>query len=228
MRARWLLAAAAAMAAGVPAAAATRDYPVGGFDRVRLEAVADVSVRAGPRATVHAEGDPALVAALHAEVRGDTLVLFFPRGTHTGSGARLAVAVTTPRLAGLALVGVGQLVADRAEGPQVAIEKSGVGTVSVAAVRAGTTTVTSTGTGEVKLAGSTDRLEVHASGVGSVDAAGLAARSAAIESSGVGSVHARVDGPATVSASGIGSVTVDGQARCTVHKSGIGSVRCGA
>ena len=48
----------------IPAAAAARDFPAQGFDKVELKSAATVAITAGPRFAVHAEGDPELVRRL--------------------------------------------------------------------------------------------------------------------------------------------------------------------
>jgi hypothetical protein len=212
--------------ASVPAAAATRDYPAQGFDRMELRSAATVAVTAGPRFAVHADGDADLVRRLTVDVRGGTLVLGALPGTSRGANG-LHVAITMPRVAGAAISGAGTIAIDRAEAPQFAADVGGAGTIRIAQLRAPRTTLAMGGTGQIVVAGRTARLEANVSGVGSIDAANLAADAGNFTMSGTGHIGARVNGPAAVSLSGMGSVVVAGNAQCAVQKSGLGSVRCG-
>jgi hypothetical protein len=216
-----------AMLAAVPASAATRDYPAQGFDRVELKSAATVAITAGPRFAVHAEGDPALLRRLTAEVRGSTLVLGWTEGGSVRGNNDIHVAITMPRVAGAAISGAGTMTIDRVEAPQFAGDVGGAGTIRIAAMRAPRTSLSMSGTGQIVVAGRTARLEANVSGVGSIDAANLAADAGSFAMAGTGHISARVNGPATVTLSGMGSVVVAGNARCAVQKSGLGSVRCG-
>jgi hypothetical protein len=210
-----------------PAAAATRDWPLTGFERVQLGATADMTIRAGPAFSIRADGDAELVDRLGATVRGGTLYVAWARKPPLLHGRHLHIAVTMPRIAGAGVKGVGHLSVDRAEAPLTVFAVDGTGSLEVAAIRSEKTVLSLSGTGSIEVAGETGRLDATRTGVGSLDAGKLRARSAALRSSGIGSLEARVDGPVAVDHSGIGSVTVGGHPVCTVRHSGIGSVDCG-
>jgi hypothetical protein len=217
----------AALAVAGPAAAAGRDYPAHGFDKVELKSAASVTITAGPRFAVHAEGDPELVRRLTAEVRDDTLVLGWMPGGAVEGRNDLHIAITMPRVAGAAIDGAGSITIDRADAPAFSGSVGGAGTIRVAQLCALRTGLSMGGTGQIVVAGTTKQLAAHVSGVGSIDAANLPATVGAFSMSGTGHIDARVNGEAAVSLSGMGSVIVSGNARCAVQKSGLGSVRCG-
>lgn len=214
--------------AAMPAAAATRDFPAQGFDKVELRSAADVAISAGPRFAVHADGDPRLLARLTADVHGNTLVLgWLGDGPVQVRNAHIRVTIIMPRVAGARVGGAGTIAIDHVDAPQFAGSVSGAGTIRIADLRALHTALDMGGTGQIVVAGRTARLEAQVSGVGSVDAANLAAAAATLGVSGTGRINARVNGPAEVSLSGLGSVVVAGNPRCSIRKSGLGSVRCG-
>lgn len=227
MRILPLLALPCLLLAALPAAAATRDYPARGFDKVELKSAATVAIAVGPRFAVHAEGDAELVRRLTADVRGDTLVLGWLPGGSARGNTDLHVSITMPRVAGAAISGAGTMTIDRVDGPDFAGNVGGAGTIRIAQLRAPHTALAMGGTGQIVAAGRTARLEASVSGVGSIDAANLAADAGRFAMSGTGHISARVNGPAAVTLSGMGSVVVAGHARCMVQKSGLGSVRCG-
>jgi hypothetical protein len=216
-----------ALLSAAPAAAATRDYPAQGFDKVELKSAATVAITAGPRFAVHAEGDPALLRRLTADVRGNTLVLGWIEGGSVRGNNDLHVAITMPRIAGADISGAGTMTIDRVDAPQFAGAIGGAGTIRIAQLRAPRTSLSMGGTGQIVAAGRTARLEANVSGVGTIDAANLAADAGSFAMSGTGHISARVNGPAAISLSGMGSVVVAGNAQCAVQKSGLGSVRCG-
>lgn len=214
--------------ASAPAAAATRDWPVRGFERIDLAAAATVDVHTGAGFSVHASGDPRLVDKLLADVRDGTLVIRWQPGFHASDVRRndLRVAVTLPRLSGAAVSGAGTVTVDRVEGPDFAATVGGAGSLKLAAVHTGHAALNVGGAGHIAAAGQAGRIDAHVSGVGAIDAAALGGRAGTLDLSGTGSIKARIDGPVMVSMSGIGSVTVSGHPQCTVRKSGLGSVRC--
>lgn len=216
-----------AFLAVTPAAAATRDFPAQGFDKVELKSAATVAITAGPRFSVHAEGDPELVRRLTADVRGNTLVLGWNEGGSVRGHNDLRVSITMPRVAGAGISGAGTMTIDRVDGPQFDGSVGGAGTIRIAQLRAPRTSLAMSGTGQIVAAGRTARLEANVSGVGSIDVANLAADAGNFAMSGTGRISARVNGPAAVSLSGMGSVVVAGNAQCAIRKSGLGSVRCG-
>ncbi|MBA2932504.1 DUF2807 domain-containing protein [Sphingomonas sp. CGMCC 1.13654] len=213
--------------AAAPAAAATRDYPAQGFSKIELKSAATVTVTAGPRFSVHAEGDPALLRRLTADVRGDTLMLGWLQGGSINGNNDIHVNITMPRVSGAGISGAGTMTIDHVDGADFAGDVSGAGTIRIAQLRVPHTALAMGGTGQIVAAGHTGRLDVHVSGVGSIDVANLAADAGTFDMSGTGHISARVNGAAAVNLSGMGSVVVAGNARCVVRKSGLGSVRCG-
>lgn len=216
-----------ALLSAAPAVAATRDYPARGFDKVELKSAATVAITAGPHFAVHAEGDPALLPHLTADVHGNTLVLGWIEGGSVRGNNDLHVSITMPRVAGAAISGAGTMTIDRVDAPQFAGAIGGAGTIRIAELRAPRTSLSMGGTGQIVAAGRTARLEANVSGVGTIDAANLAADAGSFAMSGTGHISARVNGPAAINLSGMGSVVVAGNAQCAVQKSGLGSVRCG-
>ena len=224
-----LTATALATLAPSAASAAVRDYPARDFDHVDLRAAAEVTITAGPRFSVHADGDPRLLERLTADVRGGTLVLGWQ--PHSGSvethDKPLRIAITMPRVAGAGVSGAGSIAIDRAEAPAFTADIGGAGTIRVGTLRSNRADLSMGGTGSISVAGTTGRIDARVSGVGSIDAGALAAREGRATMSGTGQIRAQVNGPVDVTMSGMGHVEIGGHPRCTVHKSGLGTIRCG-
>jgi hypothetical protein len=221
--------AGAATLTAMPAAAATRDFPARGFDKVELRSAATVTIVAGRGFSVHADGGPRMVERMTADVRNNgTLVIDWQRGESMHiENEHLHVTVTMPRVAGAAIAGAGSIAIDHADSPSFVADVGGAGTIRIAALRADRTQLAMGGTGQIVAAGRTARLDARVSGVGTIDAGNLDAAGGALAMSGTGHIGARINGPADVTLSGMGSVVVTGNPRCSVHKSGLGSVRCG-
>ncbi|WBO22530.1 head GIN domain-containing protein [Sphingomonas abietis] len=215
------------MSAATAATGATRDFSAQGFDTVELNSAAQVTITAGPRFSVHADGDPRLLQRLTAEVHGNRLLIGWMSGSVEVANRHIHVTITMPRVAGAAISGAGSIAIDRVDAPAFSADVGGAGTIRIASLRAQRTTLTMGGTGEIVVAGRTARLQSSMSGVGTVDAANLAADAGQLNMSGTGRIRARVDGPADVNLSGMGNIVVTGNPQCSIHKSGLGNVRCG-
>jgi hypothetical protein len=205
----------------------TRDYPLSGFDRIDLSAAGDVAVTAGPRFSVHAEGDAESIAQLLPEVRGNTLVLGWKKGSHWSHGQRkLKIAVTMPTVAGAAVSGAGDMTIDRGIVPAFDARVSGSGQLTIARLETQTATMTLSGPGELTAAGRADHVNAVVSGVGSLEIQKLMVRDGTMRMSGTGSIDAHATGAIDATVSGIGSIDIAGGAHCTIHKSGLGDVSC--
>jgi len=219
---------AAAGIAAAPASAATRDWPARGFDRVDLQAVADVAIRQGPGYSVRAEGDPDMLRRLRVTVdKGRLLIGWVHESVSLRREHHLHIAITMPKIAGVALGGAGNMTVDPVRTPAFTADLGGAGNIRVNGLRADRVRLNVGGTGEISVSGTARVVDEHVSGVGSIQAGGLAARGGRVSMSGTGHVRTRIDGPVDVTLSGLGSVAIDGHPRCSIHKSGLGSVRCG-
>jgi len=225
---RPLLAALAFLATASPAAA-QRSFAVRGFDRLELAAAGAVEVHEGADFRVEADGDPRLLDRLDIHTNGSLLVIGWRPGAPVSinHGQKLHISVTMPRIVGVGMSGAGSIRVDRADVPDFDATMKGAGSINLLALHARMVHLMMYGAGEIKAAGTAERVEARMSGVGSIDAAGLIAHGGRFDMGGTGSIKAHVDGAAEANAGGMGSIRIFGKANCTTHKSGFGSVRCG-
>ena len=225
---RPLLAALALLTAAGPAAA-QRPFPVRGFDRLELAAACAVDVHEGADFHVEADGDPHLLERLDVHTNGALLVIGWRPGAPVSinHGQKLHISVTMPRIVGVAMSGAGSIRVDRADVPDFAAIMKGAGSINLLALHARTVQLMMYGAGEIKAAGTAERVEARMNGVGSIDAAGLIAHAGHFDLGGTGSIKAHVDGAAEANAGGMGSIRIFGKANCITHRSGFGSVHCG-
>ena len=132
---RPLAVAALSLLAAAPAAAAERNFPVGGFDRLALEGSPDVTVVTGRAPSVRATGDADALDRLDVHVEGGTLRIGHKRNGWNwdwGRHARTHVEVTVPMLRGVDTAGSGDVRVDRIKVRDFAGAIAGSGSLTVA------------------------------------------------------------------------------------------------
>ena len=218
----------------MPAAAATRGFPVGGFDRVRTTGPFDVRVHVGGAPAVRADGPQEVLDRLRIEVRGGELVIgttpgSWMSGWHWGWGkqGRTVISVVAPALVGASLSGPGNLDVDRTRARSFEASLSGPGNLTIGALEAGDATFTLSGPGDLTVSGRAARARMTLSGPGDIRAQGFTARDLTVMLSGPGDITTNAIRSADGRLSGPGDVTIGGHPRCTISKSGPGDVRCG-
>ena len=229
---RPILLAALALAACSSADAASRSFPVGGFDKVRNAAPVDVRVRTGGAPGARAEGPQAVLDRLEIGVRNGELVIGMKRGSWSSGwnwngGGKTVVEVSVPGLSAAAVSGPGNLTIDRVRAPAFAVSLSGPGDIDVGLLETRNATLSLSGPGDMKIAGRADVATLSLSGPGDIHAKGFTTRNLTVSLSGPGDIDVVATGTATVNLSGPGDVRIGGHPRCTVRKSGPGDVRCG-
>lgn len=209
------------------AAAGSRTFQVGAFDRIALAGPPNVMVAVGGQPSVRAEGDAELVERLEIEVVNGELRIGMRPGTTYRSRGNVTVHVTVPSLQAATIAGPGDISIDRVQGQAFAAAVSGPGDLDVRQLRVGNASFTLTGPGGIRASGGAQRVSAAVSGPGDLSLAGFEAVDATVSLNGPGDVALRATGTATVQLSGSGDVTIAGGARCTVARSGPGDVDCG-
>lgn len=219
-------------AAGTSAHAASRNYPVGGFDKVKNTAPVDVRVHTGAPPSASASGPQEVLDRLEIGVRNGELVVGMKRGSWfsgwnwKGDG-HTVVDVNVPSLAAASLSGPGNLTIDRVRTPAFAASLSGPGDIRVGLLETRNAVLSLSGPGNLTVAGHADLATLSLTGPGDIRAKSFTTRDLTANLSGPGNIDIAATGSATVSLSGPGDVRVSGNPRCTVRKSGPGNVRCG-
>lgn len=226
-----LVTALAAFVAAMPASAAVRSFPVGGFDRVRNATPFTVRVHTGGGTAVRASGPDQVLERLEVTVRKGELVVGTQRGSwFSGFNWRkqgpTTIDVSLPALAGVALDGPGDVTVDRARARHFAASLSGPGNLSIGAVQANSIDLNLTGPGDLTVAGRAATARVRLTGPGDIRATGLSVRDADIVLNGPGDVTLTATGVAGGALNGPGSIMVLGGAQCRISKHGPGDVRC--
>lgn len=227
-RMRTLLLAAASLALAPPAAAATRNFGITDFTKIRVEGPFKVTLATGVPPFAKASGSAAAIDRVAIDVRGDTLVVHSSQsswGGYPGANAGpVEVSVGTHELTSAWLNGAGSLAIDRVKGLSFALSVQGSGTADIADVNADQMSLSLVGSANARLAGQTRKLTALVRGISTLDAAKLQARDATIGAEGTATIDAEVSNEAAVSASGPATIRLAGGPSCTLKAIGSASV----
>lgn len=224
-----ILALALATVAAAPAEAATRNFGVSGFDRIRVDGPYRVKLAVGvaPFAVATA-GSAAALDGVAMDVQGRTLVIRGNRKSWGGypgeASGPVEISIGTHELFAAWLNGSGALEIDKLRGLSFDLSVAGSGAASVGTVEVDQLKVVISGTAAVSLAGSAPKLTAVVRGVATLAAAGLTAKDATIAATGPATVRATVTGTAKIDAQGAASVELGGSPACTVKAAGSANV----
>jgi hypothetical protein len=223
----FLIAALAAVTLATPAKAATRNFGITGFDRIRVEGPFEVRLANGVAPFARADGSPAAIDRVAIDVQGSTLVVRtnpswggYP-GKDFGS---VAISLGTHELSSAWLRGAGSLMIDKVKALKFVLSVEGAGAASLDSADVDQLRVTVSGSGSATVGGRAGKFSAAARGVGVIDATALSAKDADIGAEGPATVKATVGGDANVAASGVSSVILAGKPACTTTLTGSASV----
>jgi hypothetical protein len=211
-------------------AQASRNYQVGGFDKLTLTGSPNVVVAVGGQPSVRAEGDAADLERLEIAVVDGELRIGMRPGSSSwfGSHHGITVHVTVPGLRAASIAGSGDINIDRVQGQTFAASVGGSGDLDVRQLRVGQASFALTGSGGITAAGAAQSATASLNGSGDLRLAGFETAAANVTVVGSGDVALRATGTAQIQLTGSGDVTIAGGARCTIARTGSGDVRCDA
>jgi hypothetical protein len=214
----FLIAAIAAAAIATPASAATRNFGVNSFDKIRVE---------GPYKIKLTTGVPAL-DRVSIESQGSTLIVHPNRSSWGGYSGRdsgtIEIEIGTHELVSAWLNGSGVLGINKVKGLSFDLSVQGSGSTSIAQVDVDQLNVTVAGTANATLAGRTAKTTAILRGISSLDATSLSSKDATIGADGAATIRAEVTNSAKIDASGPATIAFTGKPACTVRASGSTSV----
>ena len=224
---RTFLFAASAIAIVSPVGAATRNFGVESYTKIRVEGPFKVMVSTGVPPFARASGSTAGLDRVAVEIQGETLVIRSQDSWGGYPGADLGpveVSVGTHDLANAALNGAGSIAIDRVKGLTFALSVQGSGLGQIGDVAVDQLSVSLVGSANAKLAGHTGKLTALVRGISSLDAGALTTPNAQISADGTSTVDANVTDTARVDAWGPATIRFAGHPSCTVKTSGSTSV----
>ncbi|HWJ58730.1 MAG TPA: DUF2807 domain-containing protein [Sphingomicrobium sp.] len=220
--------AATVLTAAGPAAAATRNYGVSGFDRVRVDGPFKVKLVTGHAPFARANGSSIELDGLAIDVQGRTLVVHSSQSkwvtSASAGGGPITVEIGTHDLTSAILNGAGTLAIDKVRGLTFGLTIVGSGAVAIAQADVDKLDVAVSGTSNASISGRAKQMTAIVRGISTLDAAALTVKDATIGVDGAATVAAQVTNAVKVSGSGPGNVTLTGRPACTLKVVGSGSV----
>jgi Putative auto-transporter adhesin, head GIN domain len=224
----FLIFASAALAFAAPAGAASRNFGITDFSKVRVDGPFKVSLKTGVAPYAKASGSPDALDRVAIDVRGDTLVVHSNASSWGGYPGKdfgpVEISVGTHDLTNAWLNGAGSLSIDRVKGLSFGLSVQGSGGAEIGEVSADQMNVSLIGTASAKLQGQTRKLTALVRGMSTLSGAGLTAHDATIGAEGTATIDANVTDSASVSASGTATIRFAGQPSCTLKVVGSTSV----
>ena len=225
---RTFLLAAGFAALAVPANAATRNFGITGFEKVRVDGPFKVKLTTGVAPFATATGSPQALDRVAVEVRGNTLVVHSNLDSWGGYPGKdsgpVEISLGTHDLSAAWLNGSGAIAIDRVRGLSFDLSVQGSGAGQIGQVNVDQLNVSVVGTASAKLAGQAAKMTTVIRGVSSLDAAALATKDATLGADGAATIAANVDNSVTVDATGPATVNIAGGPSCTLRVSGSASV----
>ena len=217
-----------ALAFAAPAEAATRNFGVTGFEKIRIEGPFKVRLTTGVAPFANASGSAAAIERVAIETRGDTLVVhsnISSWGGYPGQDAgSVEISLGTHDLNSAWTSGSGMLAIDRVKGLSFDLSVQGSGSATIGQVSVDQLHVAVVGTGSATLAGQAGMMTAIVRGVSSLDAASLRVKDATIGAEGTATIAAIVTNSAKVDGSGPATVKLTGGPACTLRVTGSTSV----
>jgi len=221
-----LFLALAALAA--PAGAATRNFGVTDFDRIRVDGPFKVSLATSVAPFARASGSAAALDRVAVEVQGRTLVVHSDRSSWGGYPGEetgpVEITIGTHDLNTAWLNGAGSLKIDKVKGLTFDLSVQGAGAIGIGKADVDQLRVSMAGSGSAILAGRAGKMTAVVRGMSSLDAAGLATKDATIGAEGPATVKANVTNSAQVDGSGVATISLTGAPACTTKLTGSASV----
>lgn len=218
----------AGLVVAAPANAATRNFGITSFSKIRIEGPYKVSLATSTAPFARASGSPAALDRLAIDVSGDTLVVKSSQswgGGYPGEDpGPVEVTLGTHDLTSATLLGAGSLSIDRVKGLAFLLSIQGSGASEIGDVAVDQFSVTLVGTALARLKGHVGKLTALVRGVSSLDADGLSTPNAQISVDGTATVGADVTDTARVDAWGPATIRLAGRPSCTLKVQGSTSV----
>ncbi len=215
-----------------PVSAATRNFGIASFDKVRVDGPFKVTLATGVAPFARASGSPAAIDRVAIEVRGNTLIVHnslsswgsFP-GANPGP---VEIMLGTHDLRSAWLNGSGTIAIDRVKGLSFDLSVQGSGAGTIGRVDVDQLNLNIGGTASATLAGRAAKMTVVVRGISSLDAAALKVTDATLGVEGAATVKADVRNAVKIDSSGPATVTLAGKPACSLRVGGSASVSgCG-
>jgi hypothetical protein len=224
----FLIAVSALVGVAGSADAATRNFGITSFEKVRVEGPYKVRLTTGVPPFASATGSQAALDGVAIEMRGNTLVVHGSTSSWGGYPGQtpgpVEIILGTHDLTSAWISGSGALAIDKARGLSFDLSVQGSAAATIGRADVDQLSIAVVGTGSASLAGQAGKMTAVVRGISSLDAANLAAKDATIGAEGTATVAANVSNSVTVDGNGPITVRFTGGPACTLRVTGSASV----
>jgi hypothetical protein len=224
----FLIAALATLALATPASAASRNFGITSFEKVRVEGPYKVVLTTGVAPFARASGSAPALDRIAIEVRGNTLVVHSNLNSGGGYPGRdvgpVEISLGAHDLTAAWMSGAGTIAINKIRGLSFDLSAQGSGAIGVGQVDVDQLNVSVVGTASAVLAGRSAKVTAVVRGISSLDASSLTAKDATFGAEGAATIKANVTNAVTIDGNGPVSVTLTGRPSCTLRLSGSTSV----
>jgi hypothetical protein len=212
-----------------PAEAATRNYSVTSFDRIRVDGPYQVTLKTNVAPFAKANGSQQALDAVSIRVEGRTLIVRAdPAGSWGGYPGQergpVTIELGTSDLANALVNGAGALAIDRVKGLKFDFSIQGSGMLRIDQADIDQMRALLDGSASARLGGRAASINASIRGTSTFDAGALSVKDAVIVAEGPTVIRATITNSAKIDARGLTSVTVEGGAACTVKTQGSATV----
>lgn len=217
-----------ALAVSAPSAAATRNFGVSGFDRVRIDGPYRVTLTTGVPPFANASGSQSALDAVSIDVQGRTLVVHVSRSAWGGypdkDSGPVAINIGTHDLSAAYLNGAGSLQIDRVKSLAFELSAQGSGVATIGDADVDQLLVGVVGSASATVAGRAGTLKATVRGISSLDASNLVIKDATISADGAATVKANITNAAKIDGTGPATFVLTGDPACTAKLNGSATV----
>lgn len=220
----FLIAVALLATAATPVNAATRNFGITGFTKIRVSGPYRVNIQTDVPPFVRASGSPAATDRIAVEVRGDTLVVQADPswGGYPGRDpGPVEITIGTHDLKSASLIGSGAMSIDKVRSQTFALMVQGSGVGQIASIATDRLDVSLEGSANARVAGKAGKVVALVRGMSALDATALSTPSADISADGAAAVNATVTDTARLSSTGPATIRFAGRPACDLN--GVGS-----
>lgn len=223
-----LAAVAFALGGGAPADAATRNFSVTGFDRIRIDGPFAVKLTTNVAPFARASGSPAALDSVSIEVQGRTLVVRTNQSSWKSDSRHahgpVEIAVGTHDLATAWINGSGALAVDKVRGASFDMSIHGSGTAQIGGISVDTLKLGLSGTASAVVGGKSGIVTAIVRGASALDGSALTVKNATLGAEGAALIRLRATDTAKITAQGPATVHMEGGAACIIKAGGSAEV----
>jgi len=225
---RSLLPALLILLPATTAQAATRNFGIESFEKVRVDGPFKVTLTTGVAPFAQAIGSPQAIDRVAIEIRGNILVVHNNASSWGGypgrDGGPVEIILGTHDLSSAWLNGSGSLSISKVKGLSFDFSVQGSGLGEIGDVAVDQLNINLVGTANARLSGEAGKANAVVRGVSNLDAGKLSIKDAVITADGSATVDAAVTNAVKIYATGPATIRLTGDPACTLQASGSATV----